>query len=298
MARRQLIADGVGRRAIARRLEDRRLVPTLPGIYAVGPVCTWLSRPWEAYLYGGPDCLLSFRAASIVWRTGAFRILDITLPTSRRGTPGLVCHRAAIRASERTVEHGLPVTTPARTLLDLAAILPYPRMQPIFTQAEVLGLVDQASIRTLLAAHRRSKGGPLLRHLAGIEAGHARRGRVRSPIEIDFRSFVEASPSLPSVEFNVRIAVGDDFYEADAVFRAQHLIIELDARSTHGESSFESDRLRDRRLTAHGWRVIRVTAEQLAAPEELLADLLLLPGLRSVARGRCSASARRPEGHA
>ena len=169
-------------------------------------------------------------------------------------------------------------------------------MKPIFTQAEVLGLVDQASISTLLAAHRRSKGAPLLRRLAGIEAGHARAGRVRSPLEIDFRTFVEASP-LPAIEFNVRLAVGDDFYEADAVWREQRVIVELDARSTHGSQSFEEDRLRDRRLTAHGWRIIRVTRAQLDRPDELLADLLLLLGLRPADDGaaRC---ARRPEGHA
>ena len=283
VARRQLIADGIARRAIARRLEDARLRSTLPGIYAVGPVSTWLSPLWAAYLYGGADSVLSFRSAAILWRIGSFPKLDVTLAGNRRGTKGLVCHRATIPASERTIKHGLPVTTPARTLLDLASILPGPRLQPVFTQAEVLGLVDQASIRALLAAHRRSKGAALLRRLAGIEAGHARRGRVRSPVEIGFRSFVEASQPLPPVEFNVRIAVGDDFYEADAVFREQRLIVELDARSTHGERSFEQDRLRDRRLMAHGWRVIRVTAEQLARPDELLADLLMLLGLRSAA---------------
>ena len=283
MARRQLIADGIGRRAIARRLEDARLTPTLPGIYAVGPISTWLSRPWDACLFGGPDCVLSYRTAAIVWRIADFRVLDVTLPQTRRGTTGLVCHRAAIPAAERTSKHGLPVTTPARTLLDLASILPGPRLEPVFTQAEVLGLADQASIRALLAAHRRSKGAPLLRRLAGIEAGRTRRGRVRSPLEIDFRRFVEASQSLPPVEFNVRVAVGDDFYEADGVFRERRLIVELDARSTHGGRSFEEDRLRDRRLMARGWRVIRVTAEQLARPDELLADLLMLLGLRSAA---------------
>jgi very-short-patch-repair endonuclease len=283
LTRLQLREAGFSSTAIDRRLDSGRLRTLFPGVYAVGPPGDPLQPVVGAFLYGGPDCLLSHRAAAVLWRIGSFRILDVTLPTSRRGTRGLAFHRAHVPPAERTVNHGLPVTTVARTLLDLASILPGPRLQPIFTQAEVLGLVDQASIRTLLAAHARSKGAPLLRRLAGIEARRARRGRIRSPLEIDFRTLVEASPRLPEVEFNVRIAVGDTFYEADAVFREQRLIVELDARSTHGGRSFEEDRVRDRRLLAHGWRVIRITAEQLAAPEELLADLLLLLGLGSVA---------------
>jgi very-short-patch-repair endonuclease len=280
VARRQLLAAGISGRSIDRRIESRRLQSTLPGVYAVGPVSTWLSRPWEAYLFAGPDSDLSFRAAAVIHRLGEFAALDVTLAAKRRGTQGLVCHRATIAPRERMTKHGLPVTTPARTLLDLCSILPEPRMKPVFRQAEVLALIDQASIRALLAAHCRAKGAPLLRRLAGIEAGHIRRGRMRSPIEIDFRNFAEHH-SLPALEFNVRLAVGDRFYEVDAVWREQRVIVELDARSTHGGAAFEEDRERDRHLTAHGWRVIRVTGAQLARPEELLADLRLLLGLAS-----------------
>ncbi len=197
VARRQLIADGIGRRAIARRLEDGRLRPTLVGIYAVGPVSTWLSRLWEAHLFGGPDSVLSHRAAAILWKFADFRVLDVTLSVRRRGTPGLVCHRSSIPDTERTTHHGLPVTTPARTLLDLASILPEPRMRPIFTEAEVLDRVDQSSVRALLAARGRSKGAVLLRRLAGIEAGHVRRGRVRSRLELRFRELTERHPDWP-----------------------------------------------------------------------------------------------------
>jgi very-short-patch-repair endonuclease len=282
VARRQLLAGGISGRSIDRRIQSARLRTTLPGVYAVGPVSSRLSPLWEAHLFAGPDSVLSHRAAAVLWRIGNFRTLDAILPARRRGTEGLVCHRASIPAGERMTKHGLPVTTPARTLLDLCAIFPEPRMKPIFREAEVLGIVDQASIATLLAAHRRAKGAPLLRCLAGIEDARARRGRVRSPIEIDFRNFVERHP-LPPIELNVRVAVGDRFYEVDAVWREQRVIVELDARSTHGGAAFDEDRSRDRHLTARGWRVIRVTPAQLAQPEELLADLLLLLALPSVA---------------
>ena len=195
------------------------------------------------------------------------------LPSRHRGTKGLVCHRCAVPATERTTQHGLPVTTVARTLLDLASILPEPRMQPIFTEAEVLGRVDQAAVRTLLAAHPRSKGAVLLRRLAGIEAGHVRRGRIRSRTEVWFRSLVERRPDWPAVEFNACLLLGERVVEIDAFVRSARLAIEIDGAPHDSEERFHTDRERDRVLVVNGYRPLRITDRHLERPEQLEADL-------------------------
>ncbi len=273
VARHQLIAGGVGGNAIDRRIGSGFLRPVFPGVYAVGPVSTWLSPLWAAHLFGGPGSVLSHRAAAVLWQIANFRLLDVTVPTNRRGTRGLVCHRAALPANEVTTQHGLPVTTAARTLLDLASILPEARVQPIFTAAEVQGRVESAAIRTLLAAHPRSKGAVLLRRLAGIEACHVRRGRIRSRTEVWFRSLVERRPDWPAVEFNACLLLGERVVEIDAFVRSARLAIEIDGAPHKSEERFHSDRERDRLLLANGYRPVRITERHLERPAQVEADL-------------------------
>ena len=69
--------------------------------------------------------------------------------------------------------------------------------------------------------------------------------------------------------------VSGSWVEADCLWREQCLIVELDGRATHAtRRAFETDRARDRRLTAAGWRVIRITWRQLAGePQAIARDL-------------------------
>lgn len=86
---------------------------------------------------------------------GTFPEIDIALPTYRRGTGRIVFHRFDIPENEWITRDGMRVTTPARTLLDLADLIPRPHLQRVFTEAEVLQHVDQAAIALILAAHPR-----------------------------------------------------------------------------------------------------------------------------------------------
>ena len=83
-------------------------------------------------------------------------------------------------------------------------------------------------------------------------------------------SSISSEPhGLPEPETNLIV----EGYEADAVYREARLIVELDGFVTHGtRRAFEQDRARDRRLTARGWRTMRVTSPDLTA--ELAAELL------------------------
>lgn len=276
VARRQLLNGGIGRRVIARRLARGWLHLVHPGVYAVahlggGPRAVLMA----AWLYGGEGAVLSGRGGSRFWGFGEFAQIDLTVPATRRARGDIVFHRGAVASTERVVREGMAVATPARTLLDLAALVPEPRMRRVYREAEVMGLIDQAAVCRILAAHPRRRGAPLLRSLAGID-GERHSGRIRSHLEADFRGLV-ADHGLPAPEANVRLELGADVYEVDFLWRRQRIVVEVDGRSTHDNGArFDSDRERDRRLAAHGWRPVRVTASQLARPGRLREDLQML----------------------
>lgn len=286
VARRQLEDRGIGRGPIARRLKQRRLHPVLPGVYAVGSRHGGTSEVlMAAWLYGGPDSVLSHRGAARFWEIGTFGSVDLTSPRNRRGTANLVFHRAALPDADWIHRDALRVTTPARTLLDLAAIVPEGRLQACLTEAEVLGHLDQASIRSILDRHPSRAGAPLLRRLAGIEAGLDRRGRIRSPLEERFRAFAEAQPDWPRVIYNARLQLGGRTLEVDVLIPSARVAIELDGRSTHDVAErFHGDRERDRVLLAHGYRPVRVTSEHLDRPGPLAADFAAILALVPLAR--------------
>ena len=175
-------------------------------------------------------------------------------------------HRAVLPPDERTTKDGIPVTTPARTLLDLAAVTQRHELDRALNEAEIQRLPGP---QHLLDRYPRHRGTRNLRALLL----NARRS-TRSPLEDEFLAFVDAH-QLPRPETNVII----EGYEVDAVWREQRLIVELDGYATHGtRQAFERDRIRDRRLAAKGWRTIRLTSRQLAEPGTLAQELLSWTG--------------------
>src|SRR5206468_4058016 len=148
----------------------------------------------------------------------------------------------------------IPVTTVARTLLDLAAILPRPQLERAIERAEALRLSDTVPLDALLKRHPGRRGTAALREI--LEKG-APPALTRSELEERFLTFLDAH-GLPRPEVNVDLHLPDRWIQPDFLWRDQRLIVELDGRETHGtRAAFEHDRERDRILQAHGWRVIR-----------------------------------------
>jgi predicted transcriptional regulator of viral defense system len=163
VARRQRVALGIHPRVISHRLAAGRLHQVHRGVYAVGhrvlgPHGRWMA----AVLAGGPEAALSHAAAAALWelrRSAATRI-DITVPhtTGGRSQPRLRIHRSRRLAGHVTTYRGIPVTTPARTILDLAAILPRRPLERVLDQAEKARLTDVASLEALARAHAGHRG--------------------------------------------------------------------------------------------------------------------------------------------
>jgi very-short-patch-repair endonuclease len=188
-------------------------------------------------------------------------------PRDRR-RPGVTVHRVKLRTDEVTRHDGIPVTTPARTLLDLAALLDEHRLARAAERAEALRLTSPTSLAELTERYPRRKGTKSLKRL--IEDHRIVATDTRSDLERRFLTFLDAN-DLPRPLVNQRL----DPYTPDFTWPRQGLIVELDGFETHGtREAFERDRARDRQLTAQGWRVARVTKRQLDIdPEELAAEL-------------------------
>jgi very-short-patch-repair endonuclease len=265
VARWQLFALGLSRREIGTRLQCGRLHLLHRGVYAVGHrALTQRGRWMAAVLAAGPGAVLSHRSAAALWgiRPTASARIEIIVPKQLRPRPGLLPHCAVLPPDERTTRDGIPVTTAARTLLDLAGVLKPNELDRALNEAEILRLPGPQALIARYPGHR---GTANLRTLLL----NARRS-LRSPLEAEFLEFLDAK-RIERPETNVFI----EGYEIDVVYREAKLIIELDGYRTHGtRAAFERDRLRDRRLSAKGWRTIRVTDLQLGRPAELAQELL------------------------
>jgi hypothetical protein len=194
------------------------------------------------------------------------------LGRSRRARDGIQWHSSALKRDEVTVVRGIRVTTVARTLLDLAAVLKRRPLERAINEAEVQRHTDSLSLPALLARYPRRRGTAAIRAiLTGADVGIT---LTRSELEERFLRFL-AGWGLPRPELNVSIAVRGGFVEADCVWRGARLIAELDGRAVHGTAAaFERDRARDRALNAASWRVVRITWRQLSwEARELAADL-------------------------
>ncbi|MEZ0294545.1 MAG: type IV toxin-antitoxin system AbiEi family antitoxin domain-containing protein [Solirubrobacteraceae bacterium] len=262
VTRTQLRTLGLSAGAVDRRIAAARLRPLHRGVYALGH--RWLRREAHrlaAVLACGDGAVLSHASAAAHWglRPSAATRIDVTVPRSgQRRRPGIRVHRhAALGAGEVTEHESVPVTTPSRTLLDLAAALPRRSVERALDQAEVLRLFDATQLRALLAAHLRRPGTPLLRTL--LDEHQAGTTLTRSELEEAFLRLCDRS-GVPRPVVNGR-ALG---FESDFASDDRALVVEVDGFAFHRtRRAFERDRTRDAVLAAAGVRTLRFTARQV-----------------------------------
>lgn len=273
VTRAQLGAIGLAVGAIERRVTGGRLHRLYPGVYAVGHrVLTDEGRWMAAVLAGGHGAALSHAAAGAHWgiHRPAGAAVAVTGAQQRRPRPGVRFHRSRLPDDEVTIKDGIPVTTVARTLFDLAAVLPPGRLARAVNEAEVRRLWDLVSLADLLARHPRRPGAAAIRALLATPGGAG----TRSELEDRFLGFLDRT-GLPRPATNAPFWLGARWIEPDCTWQEQRLIVELDGYETHRtRAAYEHDRARDRALTAAGWRVMRVTWRHLHEAPELLAGEL------------------------
>lgn len=276
VGRKQLLGLGMGRGAIVGRLQRGQLHELHRGVYVVGVRRISRKGRWmAATLACGEGAILSHRSAARLWRLlpPAAEVIDVICPSSQVVRKGILGHRSVLQDDEWLVEDGIPVTSPFRTILDLAAVAPMREAERAFHEAEVREVRDRVSLPMLLERYPGRRGARKVRALLGSAAPVA---LTRNDFEEAFLALVDAH-GLLRPRMNADIAMRGRFFEIDALWEEQRLAVELDSRSIHGtHKRFESDRLRDRTLIVEGWRTMRITWWQLRdEPEEIAADLRL-----------------------
>ena len=247
------------------------------GFYAVGHRRLTRHGRWmAAVLACGPGAVLSHDSAAALWglRSPASTAIDVSI-ASRNGRErrrGIVVHHVLLDRSEVAEHAGIPVTTPARTLLDLAAILPPRGIARAVEAAERARIFDLAALDELFARYPRrwgtkALGTAIALHRPDLEL-------TRSELE---RRFIELCSERGIEPPLVNAPIGA--YVADFLWPRQRLIVEADGAETHlTRASFERDRIRDAELTAAGFRVVRFShrriGDQPAAVSATLRALL------------------------
>jgi AbiEi antitoxin C-terminal domain/Transcriptional regulator, AbiEi antitoxin/Protein of unknown function (DUF559) len=271
----QLVELGLGAAGVRSRVRRGRLHPLHRGVYAVGHEAVGLhGRRLAAVLACGDEAVLSHRSAADLWglRRSDAPHTEVTVPThaGRRRRPGITVHRSSLAQFETTTTpHGIPTTTPARTLLDLAEVVPRRALEKAADQAEALRLFDLDALARVLRAHPHRHGAARLR---GLLATYAIGEQfTRSELEERFLALCERH-GIPAPRVNTRVAG----LEVDFFWPQANLVAELDGHTHHGtRAAFERDRERDAHLLLQGVRTIRITRRRLATEPEATARLVL-----------------------
>jgi hypothetical protein len=216
----------------------------------------------------GPDAVVSHVSAAGLRQLlpDSRRVVDVTVP-ARRKHPGVVVHTVrGLPVEDRALVESIPVTTVARTLLDLAEVVPK-RLSRALEASERLGLFD---LRELEALMRRSRGRRGLRLLTAALRTYRDPSLTRSELERRFLDLCREA-GLPPPATNVWVAG----HEVDVVWHDQRLVVELDGHEFHRtRAAFERDRKRDADLQLAGYRVVRITQLRLNVEPHAVVTML------------------------
>jgi very-short-patch-repair endonuclease len=260
--RAQLLARGVSVHAIDQMVRTARIVVLRRGVYQIGPLPVGRAAEAAAVLACGPEGRVShMSAAALQGVLDANRThppVEVTMPRrKRRKIEGVRIHRVRdLRPDEVTEVDGIPVTTPARTLLDISETLGAREVEQALAKALRMNLVTREEMCQMVERHPRHPGARLLRQLLDAEGGPS---FTRSEAEEKLLE-ITRSARLPAPELNVKV-LG---HEVDFLWRNARLVAEVDGYAFHASRiSFAADRQRDAELTAAGYRVLRFTWEDL-----------------------------------
>jgi hypothetical protein len=265
VARRQLRVIGLSDKNIDYRVGGGRLIRISSGVFAVGHGSLTREGRWMAAVLGcGERAVLSHHDAAAHWGLMPTRgtVIHVTTPQRSGRVPDrrrIRLHRAGtLTADETTLRDALPVTTPARTLLDISSILRPRALEEAIAQTDRLGLFDLVAVSRVLGAHPRQHGAPRLRRVLEVIAG-AGAAATRSPLEVALLQLCDDF-DLPTPATNVAIAG----FIVDFHWAGTDLIVETDGYTYHSmPSAFEADRERDQVLALAGYRVVRMTYNQV-----------------------------------
>jgi hypothetical protein len=269
----QLRELGFSKGHIARAQEAGRLQRLHRGVYAVGHApLSDRARATAALLVFPGTAVLSHRSAAWLWGLipTAPREAEVTLAARGNRRPGLRIHRVwSLADEERTTYEELPVTSVARTLVDLAGSTSGRELSRVVDRARRRGKLDLAAIDRALGRRSGSFGRERLREVLRLYRQPAF-DRARSEL-LFLDAIHDVGLSVPKINCWV------EKWEIDAYWEAERFAVEVDGWETHGSrDAFESDRLRQEDLKLAGIDSIRITARRIEQEPQAVARRLKL----------------------
>jgi very-short-patch-repair endonuclease len=290
VTRDQLLAAGCTRKMIRRRVALGLLHEQFPGVYLVGHrVRPALSRECAALLYCAPRAMLSHRTAGRIerWPLAPYPDIEMTIVGRRRRPPaGLRIYSLNdLAPHELRRHHGLPITSPSLTLLDLAGCVTEGELAAALNEARVKDRVNDGEIDATLRAHPNRRGARALAKL--LESDEARFATESKTERLCLRLML-AHGLEPDAS---QVWIGP--YRVDFLYEEERLIVEADGYRFHRpKKRFVEDRRRTAYLIGRGYEVFPLTwwdlterptvsMNNLRDAREARRRLLGLPALRS-----------------
>jgi hypothetical protein len=271
VTQRQLEACGLSAGRLERWVGDGRLHPVFRTVYVLGYPTAGPRARMRAAVLACPGSVISYRSAATLLglREVAPAVVDLIPPMEHgRKIDGIKAHRVPYPGpSEVRRVHGIPCTSVARTIVDLAGTYGEKDLRETIEMAAVKKVLDVAAIDAVLENGPRRRGAPCLRRVLDDwrpVAETARYSTVRSLFEARLLPLI-AGAELPMPRVNAPVRTAERrVLEVDLLWPERHFVVEADSRRHHGiEAAFDRDRRRDRELLAAGYGVLRVSWREM-----------------------------------
>ena len=288
MTRKQLVDGGLSNQQIQRRVADGTLTRVLPRVYRHASAAeSWLQRVWAAWLWAGDGTAVSHQAAGALWELDGCPPGAVTLITDRAvktTIESIQVHRVTgIPSHHLTRRSGLFLTTPTRTIIDLAAVLPEEDLEAALDCA----LRRRSTSLVRLDGELRGSSGRGQRGRSALTRLLRERSGDYSPthsvLETRLRQLLKRNGlPLPAQQHTIRRQRGG-FARVDFIYPEHRLVIEVDGFAWHGSrQTWHHDLQRQNDLVAAGSKVLRYTWRDISTDEAAIVETLrsfFLPAL-------------------
>jgi len=255
---------GIASPALNRRLRAGELERVLPHVYRSTLVAPTLAQSaLAAVFWAGPDAIVSHTTAASLWGLAGIpsdKVHLLVPPARRPRAARVVVHRGEIAHRDRRMRDGVPVTSPARTLVDLAGVLGGETLEASLEDALHRGLTTSfALLRCLDAIGGKGRTGS--QHLRRLLDGRDD-AALESRLEVKVWRLLRGAGLRPVRQYEVRC--GERTYRLDFAWPKFKVAVEADGFSAHGGTriKFVADRRRAADLAAATWTVIPVTWDE------------------------------------